>query len=140
MLSEPAEALPEATPHPAPMEVPEPASPIRHEGAVLSAADAELAAPVASGFAPGSGQLQEEILEDEELEGTTLHASSIEEMDDLEEETLEGAADLGTMLREMSIDNITRTLPDVEDIDETEEDDLEEDDLEEEEEDEREHL
>ena len=32
-------------------------------------------------------------------------------MDDLEEETLEGAADLGTMLREMSIDNITRTLP-----------------------------
>jgi ribonuclease G len=137
MLSEPAEVLPEATPHPAPMEVQEPASPIRHEGAVLSAtADADLAAPVPNGFAPGTGELQEEILEDEELEGTTLHASSIEEMDDLEEETLEGAADLGTMLREMSIDNITRTLPDIEDIDETEEDDLEEDDLEEDEEEE----
>jgi ribonuclease E len=38
-----------------------------------------------------------------------LNASSIEEMDDLdEEETLEGAADLGTMIREMSIDQITR--------------------------------
>ena len=41
----------------------------------------------------------------------TLNASSIEEMEDLEEETLEGAADLGTMLREMSIDHITRTAP-----------------------------
>ena len=53
-------------------------------------------------------------------------------MDDLEEETLEGAADLGTMLREMSIDNITRTLPEMEEEDD-EEDDLEEDDLEEDE-------
>jgi ribonuclease G len=131
MLSEPAEVLPEATPHPAPIEVPAPASPMRHEGAVLSPAASELAAPVSNGFAPGSGQLQEEILEDEELDGTTLHASFIEEMDDLEEETLEGAADLGTMLREMSIDNITRTLPEIEDEDD-EEDDLEEDDLEEE--------
>jgi len=137
MLSEPAEVLPEAAPHPAPIEVPAPASPIRHEGAVLSLAASDLAEPVPNGFAPGSGQLQEEILEDEELEGTTLHASSIEEMDDLEEETLEGAADLGTMLREMSIDNITRTLPEIEDEDD-EEDDLEEDDLEEDDEEEEE--
>jgi ribonuclease G len=114
------------------MEVPEPASPIRHEGAVLSTgANAEFAAPpVTNSFAPGSGQLQEEILEDEDVEGSAFHASSIEEMDDLEEETLEGAADLGTMLREMSIDNITRTAPELEDEDD-EEDDLEEDDLEE---------
>ncbi len=56
-------------------------------------------------------------------------------MDDSDEETLEGAADLGTMLREMSIDQITRTQPDV-DADEEEDDDFEEDDLEEEESDE----
>ena len=65
-------------------------------------------------FRSGSGQLDEEILDDEESDSSTLHASSIEEIDDLEEETLEGAADLGTMLREMSIDHITRTAPDVE--------------------------
>ena len=40
------------------------------------------------------------------------------------------------MLREMSIDNITRTAPEVEDEDETDEDDLEEDDLEEDDEEE----
>ena len=59
-------------------------------------------------------------------------------MDDLEEETLEGAADLGTMLREMSIDHITRTSPEIEEEDDSEEDDLEEDDLEEEDEDDEE--
>jgi len=133
MLSEPAEGLPETTPNPTPIEVTEPASPIRHEGAILSnGVDAEFDAPVTTGFAPGSGQLQEEILEEEDADGSILHASSIEEMDDLEEETLEGTADLGTMLREMSIDHITRTLPEVEEVD----DDLEEDDLEEEEEEE----
>jgi ribonuclease G len=49
-----------------------------------------------------------------------LHASSIEELDDLdEEETLEGAADLGTMIREMSIDQITSAnLEDEEDFEE----------------------
>ncbi len=54
---------------------------------------------------------QEELLDDEEdYKATTLHASSIEEMDyEEEEETLEGAADLGTMIREMTIDQITRT-------------------------------
>jgi ribonuclease G len=138
MISEPVEILPDATAHPAPIEVPEPASPIRHEGAVLSAeAGAAFAAPVVGigAFAPGSGRLDEEILEDEEADSVALHASSIEEMDDLEEETLEGAADLGTMLREMSIDHITRTQPEVDEEDD-EEDDLEEDDLEEEEEEE----
>jgi len=135
MHSEAAELLPEAAPHPTPIETPAPTSPIRHEGAVVSAdATGEFVAPAAGGFAPGSGQLDEEILEDEELDGATLHASSIEELDDLEEETLEGAADLGTMLREMSIDHITRTLPEVEEEDDDEEDDLEEDDLDEEDE------
>ena len=58
---------------------------------------------------PAPAQLEEEILDEEDY-NTTLHASSIEEMDDFdEEETLEGAADLGTMIREMSIDQITRS-------------------------------
>ncbi|HEY4382313.1 MAG TPA: Rne/Rng family ribonuclease [Acidobacteriaceae bacterium] len=134
MLSEPAELLPAHSQHPAPIETPEPASPIHHEGAVLTpAADAEFAAPSAGGFAPGSSQLDEVTLDEEEEVPETLHASSIEELDDFEEETLEGAADLGTMLREMSIDNITRTLPEVDEED-TDEDDFEEDDLEEDEE------
>ncbi len=49
-------------------------------------------------------------VDEEDFQTTTLHAASIEEMDydDDEEETLEGAADLGTMLREMSIDQITQ--------------------------------
>ncbi|HEX3374489.1 MAG TPA: Rne/Rng family ribonuclease, partial [Edaphobacter sp.] len=60
-------------------------------------------------FIPSAGAFIEETLDEEDY-NTTLHASSIEEMDDdfEEEETLEGAADLGTMIREMSIDQITR--------------------------------
>ncbi len=130
MHSEPVAALPDEPAHPLPMEIPAPASPIRHEGAVLSP-EAEFSAPAAGGFASGPGHFAEEVLDEEDFEGTTLHASSIEEMEDLEEETLEGAADLGTMLREMSIDHITRTHPETEEQDEMEEDDLEEDDLEE---------
>jgi ribonuclease E len=135
MFSEPIEVLPDAIPHPAPIEVPEPASPLRHEGAVVSA---DAGTEFVGGFAPSSGQLAEEILEEEDSEGPTLHASSIEEMDDLDEETVDGAADLGTMLREMSIDHITRTMPEVEDEDDSEEEDLEEDDLDEDDEEEEE--
>jgi len=51
MFSEPAEVPPDATSHPAPMEVSEPASPIRHEGAVLSA-DALAPGFGVGGFAP----------------------------------------------------------------------------------------
>jgi len=100
-------------------------SPIEHETAIANPADnviADEAAP--QHFAPGIGSLEEEILDEEDF-NTTLHASSIEEMEDFdEEETLEGAADLGTMLREMSIDQITRSG----NVDEEEEDDLEEED------------
>jgi ribonuclease E len=100
-------------------------SPIEHETAVANPADnvvADQAAP--QHFAPGIGSLEEETLDEEDF-NTTLHASSIEEMDDFEEEeTLEGAADLGTMIREMSIDQITRSG----NVDEEEEDDLEEED------------
>ena len=86
-----------------------------------------------AGFAPGPGQLAEEVLDVEDSPARSIHASSIEEIDDLdEEETVEGATELGTMLREMSIDQLTRTSPQVDEEDEIEEDDFEEDDLDEE--------
>jgi ribonuclease G len=94
------------------------------------------------GFAPGHGLLTEEILETEDSQVQSIHASSIEEIEDLDEETVEGATDLGTILREMSIDQITRTSPELEEEDELdddedfEEDDLDEEDLEEEDEEE----
>ena len=93
-----------------PEQATEPASPLQHETAILNPAEDAIEdgiEAVHQHFAPGAGELEEEIIDDEDYT-TTLHASSIEEMDDLdEEETLEGAADLGTMIREMSIDEIT---------------------------------
>jgi ribonuclease G len=81
-------------------------------------------------FAPGSGVLEEELLEDDEDTLPTVHGHHIgardHEPQDLE--TLEHAADLGVMLREMSIDNLTHTEPAVEEDDE---DDFDEDFLEE---------
>ncbi len=111
MISEPAEVLP-----------------------VEAQAAAELQPQGEAGFAPGHGVLAEEDLEEEDSQPDSIHASSIEEMDDLDEETVEGATDLGTMLREMSIDQITRTVPEVEEEDDLDEDeDFEEDDLDEQE-------
>jgi ribonuclease G len=125
------EAPPEAQHQPTPIELPEPASPIRHEGAVVSPEK-----EFAPDFAPGAGQLDEELIDDDDFRGNTLQASSIEEIDDLDEETLEGAADLGTMIREMSIDHITRTAPESdEEDDDLDEEDLEEDELDDDDED-----
>jgi ribonuclease E len=107
---------------------PEPAaetvSPILHENVIADPEENTIEDGAAlPHFAPGAGVLEEETLDEEDY-NTTLHASSIEEMDDFEEEeTLEGAADLGSMIREMSIDQITRS-GNVEE----EEDDLEEED------------
>jgi ribonuclease E len=107
---------------------PEPAaetvSPILHENVIANPEENTIEdGAVLPHFAPGAGVLEEETLDEEDY-NTTLHASSIEEMDDFEEEeTLEGAADLGSMIREMSIDQITRS-GNVEE----EEDDLEEED------------
>jgi ribonuclease G len=82
----------------------------------------ESTAPVAAPLEQEAALVEEDTIDDEDYDTTTLHASSVEELDDLdEEETLEGAADLGTMLREMSIDEITRPG-----ADEEEEDDFEE--------------
>jgi ribonuclease E len=121
------EAPPETQHQPTPIELPEPASPIRHEGAVVSPEP---------DFAPGTGQLDEELIDDDDFRSSSLQASSIEEIDDLDEETLEGAADLGTMIREMSIDHITRTAPESdEEDDDLDEEDLEEDELDDDDED-----
>jgi ribonuclease G len=79
-------------------------------------------------FAPGAGILEEEELfdEDEEL---SLHAHSHEDVLEQhhEQETLENAADLGSMIREMSIDQITRAEAGPDEDDDFEEDFLEED-------------
>jgi ribonuclease E len=111
----------------------EPTSPIAHEGAVVDGIvpAAVPAAPVAAYFEPGSGLLEEEMLEDDDDAGVihAVDAHSAAEFEQQEQETLENAADLGTMLREMSIDQLTRTQPVLDE--EEDEDDFEEDFLEE---------
>jgi ribonuclease E len=104
-----------------------PASPIQHQAAVQSVTLAEAAVEAepadSSLFAPGVGELEEELLDDEESELPRVHAVHTQE--DTEEETLENAADLGSMLRDMSIDDIVR--PEPAEGDEDEEDDFEDD-------------
>ena len=101
------------------LEPAEPTSPIAHESAVVA-----LSSEAPAHFEPGTGFLEEEeFLDDEDEQApVALHAVAAPEED---HETLEGAADLGTMLREMSIDQITRTEPAQNEDDE--EDFLEED-------------
>ena len=109
------------------MQEPEPTSPIEHESAVV---DTVFEAAQPPHFEPGSGMLEEEVLEeditefDEAPQPITLNAHSHA---DAEQETLEGAADLASMLHDLSIDQITRSEPSVSD----EDDDFEEDFLEE---------
>jgi ribonuclease G len=90
------------------------AAPIAHRTAILDDQATETdstGSALLPYFAPGSGLLEEEELidefEDEPGHIASLHGSmAADEQED--EETLEGAADLGTMIREMSIDQITR--------------------------------
>jgi ribonuclease E len=118
----------------------DPTAPIEHEAVVQSVHAAEAETPVsidgahAQGFAPGDGQLEEELMDEEDAEIGSLQASAFD--DDVEEETLEGAADLGSMIRDMTIDEITGLEPaeideeddEDEDFDDDEED-FEEDEL-----------
>ncbi|MGC9198234.1 MAG: Rne/Rng family ribonuclease [Acidobacteriaceae bacterium] len=82
-------------------------------------------------FAPGDGQLEEELLDEEELELSSLQADAMDE--EMEEESIESAADLGSILRDMTIDDITRS--ESKEMDEDEDDDVfdEEEDFEEDE-------
>jgi ribonuclease G len=114
---------------------PDPTAPIEHETAVQAGTLHEAEKPSVpfdsqQGFAPGDGQLQEELLDDDETEIASLHASAFD--DDTEEETLENAADLGSMIRDMSIDDITRpepVEPEEDDEFDSEDEDFEEDEL-----------
>jgi len=108
----------------------QPGAPIEHETAVQSVdlAHAEPSPADPRSFAPGHGQLEEEVIDEEELELPAIHAGASE---DYEEETLENAADLGSMIREMSIDEITR--PELPDLDEDDDFDISEEEMEEDE-------
>ncbi|MEO6802007.1 MAG: Rne/Rng family ribonuclease, partial [Granulicella sp.] len=141
-LSAAGEMISEPTPLPAQVAETEVTSPIHHEAAVVDEAvlpdttdlievedheDDEATAV----FAPGAGELEEELFEDDEYETTNLQAAHHDdENEDVEAEALEGTADLRTMIREMSIDEITRK----DEVDEGDEEDFEEDFLEESEE------
>jgi ribonuclease E len=108
----------------------DPTAPIEHEAVVQSVHLDEAETVVTpfeltGGFAPGDGELEEELMDEEESETVALEASGFD--DDTEEETLEGAADLGSMIRDMTIDDITRPEPVEVDEDEDEEFDDEED-------------
>ena len=114
-----------------------PAAPIEHEAAVQSvhlheAQSSAVPFEDPQTFAPGSGRLEEELLDDEDSEIPTVRAASHGE--EMEEEALEHAADLGSMIRDMSIDELTRPEPvelDEEDDDfDIDEEDFEEDELE----------
>jgi ribonuclease E len=83
------------------------------------------------GFAPGDGELEEELLDDDEIDA--IHASAFD--DDTEEDTLENTAelhaDLGSMIRDMTIDDITSVEPaELEDDGDEDDGDDEEDDFE----------
>ncbi len=108
----------------------QPSAPIVHETAVQSVdlAHAEPTPADPRSFEPGHGQLEEELIDDEETDLPAIHAGASE---DYEEETLENAADLGTMLREMSIDQITR--PELPELDEDDDFDIAEEEMEEDE-------
>ncbi|MDE1156053.1 MAG: Rne/Rng family ribonuclease [Acidobacteriaceae bacterium] len=116
----------------------EESSPIEHEGAVLDvhAGESE-SAPLAAQqhFEPGEGDLEEELLDEEDDGVLTLQAS---DFDDTEEETLEAAPELGALLNDMSLDALV--IPDVAEDDLDEEMDFEDEDLEEDELDEGEEL
>ncbi len=100
------------------------AAPVEETGVIESLDAGEARSPEAE-IAGGSFDLEE--FEDEEFVGETLQASAIEEMD-YEEEALEGATDLGSLLREMSIDQITGATTALVPRDPEDDDELEEED------------
>ncbi len=106
--------------------------PISQETAIesVSPTDAEVTT-MPGAFEPGDGELEEELMDDDDSDLPMLHASAF---DDTEEETLENVADLGTMIREMSIDQITRPEPENSDEEDDEDDfDIDEEEMEEDE-------
>jgi len=98
---------------------PEPANPVAHEGAVQSVyledattvpVEAEAEEEIQPAIhAYGEGDFHEEEMEDEdefEFEAFSAHADD-SEADEYEEETLENAADFGSMIHDMHVDRET---------------------------------
>ncbi len=124
----------------------DPTNPIEHETAVLSERGSEAIseAPAAPGetggvepgeqaFAPGQGELEEEYLDEDDTEVLDVAASY---GDDIEEETLEAGAEigmqLGSLVRDRALDEITSADSSV--LDEEDEDfDIDEEEMEEDE-------
>jgi ribonuclease E len=81
------------------------------------------------GFAPGLGVLEEEVIEEEEYEFEPIHGQSDEQEEDLEEETLDHAGDIGDAVRDAHLDQRLGLGTPVEGIpgeDESDEDELDE--------------
>jgi ribonuclease G len=100
------------------------ALPIEHEKAVqsVSLANAETL-PAPHSF--GKGRIEEEVIEEEEFHTDHLHAyAEDEDGEEMEEETLEGTGEIGTILREVSIEQRTSVDEDGEEFDEDEDETL----------------
>ena len=75
------------------------------------------------GFAPGSGVLEEEVIDEEEYDFEPIHRHADEhDSEDLEEETLDHAGELGEMVRDSHLNQRLSSEPG---LDEAEEEDLE---------------
>jgi Rne/Rng family ribonuclease len=75
------------------------------------------------GFAPGSGVLEEELIDDEEYDFEPIHGHTEEhDSEDLEEETLDHAGELGEMVRDSHLE---QRLSSGAGVEEGEEEDLE---------------
>jgi ribonuclease E len=116
-------------PMPESFEEPYEAAPVQH-----AHAGAEAQTPWSQNpqqFEPGSGDLEEEEMEeyDEEfdLRAVSARGSQVANEDPAGVETLEGAADLGSMIRDMTIDHATGFTGFTDEDDDLEEDFLEED-------------
>ncbi|ADV81719.1 Rne/Rng family ribonuclease [Terriglobus saanensis] len=103
-----------------------PATPIAHEAAVQSvplAGAVTTPVPAVHTHSFGQGMVEEEEeFEEDDLQIESLHAHAEEDNEEMEEETLEGGPELGTLLREVSIEGRTRAAneeaDDLEDTDE----------------------
>ena len=79
------------------------------------------------GFAPGSGVLEEEVIEEEEYDFEPIHRHADEhDSEDLEEETLDHAGELSEMVRDSHLDQRLQSGPGV---DEAEEDEVDSGDI-----------
>ena len=126
-----------------------PSNPVEHETAVQSVhLDEAEGTPVPSAqtvgtgnngspqmFAPGDGELEEELLDEDDTELLDVAASY---GDDTEEETFEAGAEIGSLARDRALEQLTRTettlIEEDEDEDEDEDDfDIDEEEMEEDE-------